>query len=343
MLKFLLPFLAALLLSAGLIFLAKDFFLKIFRAPFGGRHIQNKFVPRGGGVIVIAVFLFLIFFNPDLIFDKALLGLAASVFIILLYGILDDVFDLKVKWQFLFQIAAVLPVILSGIRIDLIRNPLAGFFGFGEAIRFDQIELFGFSLFGSLIIFGWLLILMNAMNFLDGVDGLAGGVSFLAFAAVFAVSLSAAVNQPAIAILAAILGGAVLGFLVFNFPPAKIFFGTSGSIFLGFIAGVLAVYSGAKIATASLVLVLPLLDSVFVVIRRLKDGVSIFQADNRHSHHKFLAAGFTQKQILLFYCSFAALLGVFSLFATAFQKFTAIFILILIAGAVSLAAEKSRG
>lgn len=346
MLKFLFPFLAAFALSAGLLFFAKDFFLKIFRAPFGGRHSaaggNGKVIPRGGGVIVIAVFLFLIFFNSHLVFDKAFLGLAVSVFIILLYGILDDVFDLKAKWQFLFQFAAVLPVILSGVRMDLIRNPLAGFLG-GEAIRFDQIELMGFSVFGSLVILGWLLILMNAMNFLDGVDGLAGGVSFLAFLAIFAVSLSPAVNQPAIAILAAVSGGAVSGFLIFNFPPAKIFLGTSGSVFLGFIVGVLAVYSGAKIATASLVLVLPLLDSVFVVIRRLKDGVSIFQADSRHLHHKLLTAGFTQKQILLFYCFFAALLGVFSLFATAFQKFAAILVLILIAGAVSLAAEKSRG
>lgn len=341
MLKFFIPFLAAFLLSAGLLYFAKDFFLKIFRLPSGGRHIQNKSVPRGGGVIVIAVFLFLVFLNSDLVFDKALLGLAVSSLVILIYGILDDFFDLKARWQFLFQFAAVSPVILSGVRMDLIRNPLAGFLA-GEAVRFDQIELWGFSVFGSLVIFGWLLILMNAVNFLDGVDGLAGGVSFLAFGAIFAVSLFPAVNQPAIAILAAVSGGAALGFLIFNFPPAKIFLGTSGSVFLGFIIGVLAVYSGAKIATASLVLVLPLLDSVFVVIRRLKDGVSIFQADNRHLHHNLLAAGFGQKQIVLFYCSFAALLGVFSLFATAFQKFAAILILILIAAVVSLAAEKSR-
>lgn len=335
MLKFFIPFLAAFALSAGLLFFAKDFFLKFFRAPFGGRHIGGKTIPRGGGVVVIAVFLLSVFLNPHLVFDKILLGLAASSVIILVYGILDDIFDLKARWQFLFQFAAVLPVILSGVRIDLIRNPLAGFFGFGEAIRFDQIELFGFSVLGSLVIFGWLMILMNAMNFLDGVDGLTSGVSFLAFSAVFAVSLSSSVNQPAIAILAAILGGAVLGFLIFNFPPAKIFLGTSGSVFLGFAIGVLAVYSGAKIATASLVLVLPILDSVFVVVRRLKDGVSIFQADNRHLHHRLLAAGFTQKQILAFYCLFAALLGVFSLLATAFQKFTVFFILILIVTAVS--------
>lgn len=334
MFKFLLPFLAAFALSAGLIYFAKDFFLKIFRAPSGGRHIGEGKIPRGGGVIVIAVFLFLVFFNPDLVFNKALLGLAVSSLVILICGILDDIFDLKAKWQFLFQSAAVVPIILSGVRIDLIRNPLAGFLG-GEAMRFNQIELWGFSVFGSLVILGWMLVLMNAMNFLDGVDGLAGGVSFLAFAAIFAVSLFPAVNQPAIAILAAVSGGAVLGFLIFNFPPAKIFLGTSGSVFLGFAVGVLAVYSGAKIATASLVLVLPLLDLIFVVIRRLKDGVSIFQADNRHLHHKLLAAGFTQKQIVLFYGAFAAFLGVFSLFATAFQKFAAILILILIVGAVS--------
>lgn len=343
MFKFLFPFLAAAALTGGLTFFAKNFFLKIFRAPSGGRHIGEGKIPRGGGVIIIAVFLFLVFLNSDLVFDKALLGLAVSVFVILFYGILDDVFDLKAKWQFLFQFAAVLPVLLSGVGIDFIRNPLAGFLGLGETIRLDRIELLGFSLFGSLLIFGWLLILMNAMNFLDGVDGLAGGVSFLAFGAIFAVSLFSAVNQPAIAILAAVSGGAVLGFLIFNFPPAKIFLGTSGSVFLGFAVGILAVYSGAKIATASLVLVLPLLDLVFVVVRRLKDGVSIFQADSRHLHHKFLAAGFTQKQIFSFYCFFAAAIGVFSLFATAFQKFAAILILILIVGAVSSAAEKSRG
>lgn len=341
MLKFLFPFLAAFLLSAGLLYFAKNFFLKIFRAPSGGRHIEEGKIPRGGGVIVIAVFLFLVFFNSDLVFDKAFLGLAVSVFIILLYGILDDIFDLSVKWQFLFQFIAVLPVISAGVRIDLIRNPLAGFLG-GEAIRFDQIELLGFSVFGSLVILGWLLVLMNAMNFLDGVDGLAGGVSFLAFLAIFALSLSAAVNQPAIAILAAVSGGAVLGFLIFNFPPAKIFLGTSGSVFLGFLVGVLAVYSGAKIATASLVLVLPLLDLVFVVVRRLKDGVSIFQADNRHLHHKLLAAGFTQKQILLFYCSFAALIGCAALFFSPFQKLLIFLSAVFIVGAVSSVAEKSR-
>jgi UDP-GlcNAc:undecaprenyl-phosphate GlcNAc-1-phosphate transferase len=148
----------------------------------------------------------------------------------------------------------------------------------------------------------WIVLMINSMNWIDGVDGLSGGVTFIGALTIFFLSLRPEVNQPPVAIIAMALAGAVLGFLVFNFYPSKILAGTSGAMFMGFILAALAIFAGTKIATALLVMAIPIIDAAWVVGERIKSGKSIFKSDDRHLHYKLLDLGWTQRRITLFFC-----------------------------------------
>jgi UDP-GlcNAc:undecaprenyl-phosphate/decaprenyl-phosphate GlcNAc-1-phosphate transferase len=139
---------------------------------------------------------------------------------------------------------------------------------------------------------------MNAMNLLDGLDGLCGSVTFVTLMTIFFLSLKPEVNQPPIAIVAIVGAGAVAGFLVLNAPPAKILAGTVGSMFLGFLVAVLAVIAGTKIATALLVLSIPIADAVWVVGQRIRAGVPIFRPDRRHLHYRLRDLGWSERKIM---------------------------------------------
>ncbi len=142
-------------------------------------------------------------------------------------------------------------------------------------------------------------------------------------------------NQPPIAILAIAFCGAVLGFLFFNFPPAKIFMGTSGSMFLGFTLGALAIFSGAKIATAILIMGFPILDGLWVIAQRIKSGESPFKGDNRHLHYKLLSLGFSQRQIVLLIYFLCASFGIAALFLQSIGKLIALIFLCILMGLVA--------
>ncbi len=170
---------------------------------------------------------------------------------------------------------------------------------------------------------------MNAMNWLDGLDGLAGGVGFIGAITLFFLSISNLVNQSPLGIISIILAGAILGFLIFNFYPAKIFMGTSGSMFLGFILAVLAIFSGGKIATALLVMGFPILDAVWVIAQRIKSGKSPFKGDARHLHYKLLEKGWPQKKVVLFIYSICIIFGVSAILFQNINKLFALAILFI--------------
>jgi UDP-GlcNAc:undecaprenyl-phosphate GlcNAc-1-phosphate transferase len=189
----------------------------------------------------------------------------------------------------------------------------------GIVIAQVNLPFFGtveFSVVAAIIItFVWLVGMMNVMNWVDGLDGLAGSVTLIACSVLFIHTFWGfdEVPQYSISILPLVLGAAVLGFLPFNWHPAKVIMGDSGAMFLGFALGIVSIIGGAKIATALLVLGLPLLDGLWVTVYRMVNGRSPMQADMGHLHHRLLKAGLTQPQVVLLLSGISALFGALSI------------------------------
>lgn len=330
-------FLAAAILSYLLTKFFRFFALKIGAVDYPDeRKIHKEPVARLGGVALFIAFFTIVFLLVPL--DKHLLGLFIGAFILLFFGVMDDIFNLKPVTKFLGQILAALVIVASGIGINFITNPLGG------VIHLDTIkiplELLGttyhVTFWADLFTIFWILVLINSINFLDGLDGLAGGVSGIAGFIIFLLSFQPDISQPQTALLALVIAGACFGFLPLNFHPAKIFMGDSGSMFLGFILAVLAIFSGGKIATALLVLGLPILDVLWAVIRRALKGSSVFKADKRHLHHALLNKGLTQRQTVMFFYVTSLAFGIIALISKTFPKFIAfVFLFVLVAVLIS--------
>jgi UDP-GlcNAc:undecaprenyl-phosphate GlcNAc-1-phosphate transferase len=166
----------------------------------------------------------------------------------------------------------------------------------------------------------WMVGLANTINFLDGLDGLASGVSGIAAVIMFGLALGPRVDQPAVAMLAIIVAGAAFGFLPYNFFPAKIFMGDSGAYFLGLVLAMLAIYSGAKLATLALVLGVPIVDSLWVAVRRLAQKRSPFRADRQHLHHLLVDAGWSQSRAVIMMYALVTGFGLAALILDSFAK-----------------------
>ncbi|MCA9388560.1 undecaprenyl/decaprenyl-phosphate alpha-N-acetylglucosaminyl 1-phosphate transferase [Candidatus Berkelbacteria bacterium] len=293
------------------------------------RDTHQNALPRLGGLVVFFSFALVILgalvFNPEslkfveqrvLIFDLNLLGVLLGALILVLVGVYDDVRDLNPLSKLLWQIAAAFLVVAFGVKIFWVTNPFGGIITLGN--------------WTYLIVPLWLLLMINVMNWFDGLDGLAGGLSVIASIAIIFLALDPVVDQPATAMLAAILAGSVLGFLPYNWNPAKIFLGDTGSMFLGFMMGVFAIISGAKFATALLVLGIPVLDAIWVIARRALAGQSIMKADKKHLHHRFLEAGFSVRQTVIILYALAGAFGLVALATGTRGKIISIGVLVVV-------------
>ena len=303
--------------------------------------IHKKNIARFGGVAMIISFLIAIFLSGDLVFDSLKWGIVASSLVILFFGIYDDLKNLSWKKQLLGQFAVVVIMIYAGLSVDYIANPFGG-----SEFRLDQIQysIFNiqYSVLGSLFILFWIIGFMNVMNWLDGLDGLAGGVGSIGMVTLFFLSISHLVNQPPLGIISIAVAGAVLGFLFFNFFPAKIFMGTSGSMFLGFILAVLAIFSGGKIATMLLIMGFPILDAIWVIVQRIKARESIFKGDTRHLHYKLLEKGWSQRKVVLFIYLICLSFGVSAIVFQSFGKILALAFLFVFFYAVLTAVSRDN-
>ncbi len=314
------PFLTAFAFSAGIILLI--LLVPIFRRHIwrsGYRHKGKEFVSRLGGLAMLIAFLMTFFLDPHLVMTRELVGLFAGAILILFFGLWDDVSELNWKVQVFFQVALTVIVFIFGMRITSFPNPLGGAWFF----PIDNFVIIGFAL-----LFVWMFFVMNAMNWLDGLDGLSGGTACITFLTIFFLSLKPEVNQPPIAILASIGMGATLGFLFFNVYPARIVAGTVGSMFLGFLIATLAIIAGTKIATALLVLALPIADAVWVIMMRLRARRSIFEADKRHLHYKLMELGWSERRISWTFFFATACIALIALSTEALGKFVAILIVL---------------
>ena len=255
------------------------------------RKVHKSPIPRLGGVAIwlstILTFAFLVLLSWNYPHGNGLSGILIGGSLMFILGLVDDIYNLSPKFKLIIQTGAALTAFLLGVKIDVLYNP------FG-----DPIVLGIFSLPLTLI---WLVGISNAMNFIDGIDGLAGGVT--AISAVTLGIVAIYTHQPISALVAAILAGSMLGFLLFNFHPAKIFMGDSGALLSGFVLAALSVTGVLKTVTVTMllpimILAVPILDISYSVIRRLSKKASPFVADSEHIHHKLLKAGFTHNQIV---------------------------------------------
>jgi len=324
-------FLAALLLAAILTLIVRRIALtfKIVDqagvASASNRKIHSGSIPLLGGVaIFIAYFLFLFLFAPRFLHGdlglRQLLGFFSGALIIMIGGFWDDKYNLRPWQQIIFPVLAVLAVIIGGVSISKLSNPFGG-----------VIDLGTLSLVGSLLIAVWLLGMMYTTKLLDGVDGLVTGVTAIGGLIIFLFTLTTRYYQPNIAFAALLLTAVCLGFLIFNWHPAKIFLGEGGSLLLGYILGVLAIISGGKIAIALLVMGIPILDVVWTILRRLLSGRNPFKfADQKHLHHRLLALGLGQRRTVLIFYTLSLVFGLSGLFLQSRGKFWALVVLLII-------------
>jgi UDP-GlcNAc:undecaprenyl-phosphate GlcNAc-1-phosphate transferase len=321
---FLLAFTLALILSLALVPVLKYVATKynIVDLPGAARKIHKTPIPLlGGTAIFIAFFAVIALFGKQLVAGDLnmwhWLGFFIGSLVLIVGGIIDDKYNLKPYQQFIFPILAIISVLLGGVEIAKLSNP------FGGTMSIAWLS--------PVLIFCWLLGMMYTTKLLDGVDGLVGGVSLIGVLVIFLFTLTSKYYQPDIALAAAVLAGAILGFLFYNFNPASIFLGEGGSLFLGFALGVLAIISGGKIAIALLVMGVPILDVAWTIFRRLLSGKNPFKsADKKHLHHRLLALGLSQKQTVFVFYILSATFGALALLLQSRGKLMALGLLVIL-------------
>lgn len=271
------------------------------------RKVHKNVMPRLGGLaIIISFFVGFMLFLPTTIEAWPIL---IGGLIITFTGLVDDLKELSAKMKLAGQLLAAIVTVIGGVQIEFITLP------------YGQIVEFGYFSIPLTII--WIVGVINAINLIDGLDGLAAGVSSIALLTIS--GMAVVMGNPLIALLGFILLGSTVGFLPFNFYPAKIFMGDTGALFLGYMISVLSVMGLFKnVALFSLIvpiiiLGIPLLDTIFAVVRRVVQKKPLSSPDKLHLHHCLIKLGFTHRQtVILIY----ALSGYFSMAAIIFTRAT---------------------
>ena len=267
------------------------------------RKVHKKPMPLAGGLMIFFGFLFgYMLFAPE---NTQMLSILIASFIVIITGLIDDIKPVRAKQKLVGQILAACVVTFYG---KILLNDIS-FFGF----YFD----FGIYAYPLTIIF--ILALMNCINFIDGLDGLAAGVSSIFFATIGIIAFIMHNIGSLEITLTFIMLGATIGFLIFNFNPAKIFMGETGSMFLGFMIAVVCLVGFKAVTLTSLfvpmsILAIPILDTLFAIIRRLISHKPIYEADKKHLHHQLLNKKFSQKTTVLIIYLVSILFSVASIF-----------------------------
>lgn len=308
--------------------------------PVGGRRVHGQATPRLGGVAIFVPVLLVLDLGLSFVPEdgpwmslSGRMELTVALICIFLLGVYDDIRGVKPWIKLGVQAVAAGTIIASGVIILDVATP----FGFSV-----PLGVFGFPL-----TFLWILGVTNGVNLLDGIDGLAAGISAMGAMTILNISLSQ--GKLEISLIAAALFGSLLGFLFFNFPPASIFLGDCGALFLGFILAVLPVIGNQKKATAVALLVpmialgIPIFDTTLVIIRRTIRGRHPFDPDRGHLHHRLLALGFSQRKVTLSLYAVSAMLAAMAVLMTNASQGGALAILLVLGGASVVAVRRLGG
>jgi UDP-GlcNAc:undecaprenyl-phosphate/decaprenyl-phosphate GlcNAc-1-phosphate transferase len=294
------------------------------------RKIHGKPIPRLGGIAIVVAFFAplvgLLLFQTEVghLFvaeQEKVIGLFGGGVAIALLGLYDDLKGANAWKKFAIQFAVAGMLYYLGFRIEELANPLGSSIPLGWAsIPFTVL---------------WIVGVINALNLIDGLDGLAGGVALVAVITTFLISLQR--GHPLMMLFSSALAGAILGFLFYNFNPASIFMGDTGSMFLGFVLSATAIQTNQKATTAVAVLIpaialgLPIIDTLLAIGRRALRGRPLFQADKEHIHHRLIAAGLSHRQAVLVLYGLCVFLGAAALVLTFASSAQAALLLVMLA------------
>ena len=340
MYKYIIPFLAAFILT----FIQMPFTIKIAKkkgfldVPKDERRVHKKPIPVGGGIaMVISVSILMVYYLP---INKNLIMTLIASLIIAISGLYDDKEGLSPKLKFLFQILAAVILIIGGMKIEFFTNP----FDSHDALLILNILSIPVTIF-------WVCGITNTINLIDGLDGLASGVSMICAISMFFITYK--MGRYDVSLICALVAGACLGFLPFNFNPAKIFMGDTGALYLGFMLSYISISGFLKQAAILMIFVpvlilgVPVFDTAFAMVRRKLSGKSMVEADKGHLHHRLLKMGLNQRQTVVILYSISAIFGVLANLISRFHSSIALVIslgvlLIIIATGVAAGMLKNK-
>ena len=298
--------------------------------PKDARRMHDHPIPRMGGLAIFFGFMLsVLVFLP---LTEQLRGMLLGASLIVVLGILDDIYALSAKLKFVVQIVAALIAVSQGNVITVLSNPNI----------FSDDPFWDLGILSVPVTVLWIVGITNAVNLIDGLDGLACGVSTISSMTMLVIAL--VVAEADVAIIMAALAGACIGFLPYNLNPAKIFMGDTGSTFLGFVLAVVSIQGLFKyaaiisFAVPFLMLALPIFDTCFAIIRRVSKGQSPMSPDRSHIHHRLIDMGFSQKQAVAMLYVISAILGLSAVVLTTIGVLRAMFFLAALAAAGGVAA-----
>ncbi len=302
-LKLFSPMLAAFFIS----FLSMPLVIKVAHhigaidVPLDDRRVHKEPIPRLGGLGIFISVMFCLFVFIDYPLNK-MMGIMVGALFIVLTGIVDDIKPISAKYKLLIQIVVAFILVFADVRIISVSSV----FNLSQTIPMDEF-------LSVVVTVLWVVGITNTLNLIDGLDGLSGGIATIS---AFTLAYVAFANgRIEVAVMTLIVAGACMGFLPYNFNPARIFIGDTGALFLGFILAVISIEGTLKISTAFtffapvLALGIPIFDTFYAIIRRMAAGKHPFEADRGHLHHRVLDLGFGQKRTVLFLYLVNSLLG----------------------------------
>lgn len=335
LLIFFLPFIIIFALVPVWIYAAKRY--DIVDSP-GLEKIHNKLIPTAGGIIIFFVFFLILWMTSFFYGDnfpitlEHLIGLTLAGAFIFFLGIYDDLNGCPPYIKLFFQAIAASILWYFGFSIKEITNP------FGDS--------FSIALLSFPITVFWIVLIINAINLIDGLDGLASGIIFISSSTSFIIAWR--FGEPAIVILSLILAGTSLGFLLYNFPPAKVFLGDTGSMFLGLIMAGITLLGNREGTIAVTLLVpivflgIPLIDTVLTFFRRSLNKQNPFKRDLLHLHHRLLRFGLSQRRVVIFFYLLCIYLGLTALLLSIMPKQYVFLVALVLATGILIGMETLR-
>ena len=293
------------------------------------RKVHQKIMPRLGGLAIFISFIVgYVVLQPD---SPYATSIVIGATIIVLTGVLDDIYELPPKWKLLGQIVAAVVVVYGGIRVDFINLPFGGHLQFG--------------LLSIPITMLWIIGITNAINLIDGLDGLAAGVSSIALGTIAGMAATMGNTYVFVFAMSLLLLGSTLGFLLYNFHPAKIFMGDTGALFLGYMISVLSLLGFKNVTVFSLIIPIlilgvPISDTLFAIVRRIVNKQPLSAPDKSHLHHCLLRLGYSHRQTVLIIYGMAAMFGLAAVVLSKATMFGALLVIAFVLLVVELVVEK---